>query len=175
MVPGAGLFRDQPSQLLTTRVELGWYRGEDIVARLLAATAGLCAHPAVLVVPSVVLALLTAKAASLRASLETGAQHPRLRGRLPGEDPAGRLAHIGAVEVEPDAASQHLHVPLSDAGVGAGGASLGAVEARLDALYERGTSTEASLGLVWIICCARVIDISFPRTLACPDRGTPHP
>ena len=74
--------------------------------------------------------------ASLGASLQGGLRYLRVKGRLAGEDLAGRVAHVGAVKVEADAASQHLYILLTEAGVGAGGAGLGAVEAGLDALNQ---------------------------------------
>ena len=82
---------------------------------------------AVLVVLSVLLALLGAQATRLGAGLKSGSQHLWIRARLPREDPASGLAYLGAVEVEPYAAGQHLYVLFANTGVGAGRASLGAV------------------------------------------------
>ena len=50
---------------------------------------------------------------------------------------AGALADVGPVEVETDAAGQHLCFSLAEARVGAGGAGLGTVKAGLDALHQR--------------------------------------
>jgi len=50
------------------------------------------------------------------------------------EQSSGRLAHIGTVQIQPDALAQLRYVALGEAGVGTGSASLGAFEARLDAL-----------------------------------------
>ncbi len=83
----------------------------------------------------VVLALLCAQATSLGAGLEAGTQHLGFRGLLSGEDVAGSLTYVSAVEVEADAPGKHLHVLLTQAGIGAGGAGLGAVKAGLDALH----------------------------------------
>jgi hypothetical protein len=121
----------------TPRLDLD--RGEDAIARLLAAPTRLGAHPAVLhPVLGVLLAFLCAQPARLHAGLHNGAQHLCLRTRLPGEDPAGSLTHVGAIEVEADAAGQHLHIPFAYTGVSAGGAGLGAVEAGLYALHQGG-------------------------------------
>ena len=67
-------------------------------------TASLSAHPAVLVVGSVLLTLLTTQAARLCTSLESRFSHLRLEGRLPRHYGACGSADIGAVEVEADAA-----------------------------------------------------------------------
>ena len=79
---------------------------------------------------AVLLALVAANAARLGARPQRRAGHPGLEGRQAGEDSARGVAHVGAVEVEADAARQRLGVVLPEAGVGAGGAALGAVEAR---------------------------------------------
>src|SRR5919112_449250 len=116
---------------------LGTYRGEEIVARAFAATAGLSADAAVLVVLGVPLTLVPAHLASLGAGLQGGLRYLNVKGRLAGEDLAGRVAHVDAVKVEADAAYQHLYILLTEAGVGAGGASLGAIETSFDALDQR--------------------------------------
>jgi hypothetical protein len=120
-----------------TRGGLSRDRREDVVAGLLAVTASLGAHPAVLIVGGVVLALVAAQTASLGARLEGGPRHLRLEGRLTGEDPTRRIAHVSAVEVEPDAAGEGLGVVLAEAGVRASCATLSTVEAGLYALNER--------------------------------------
>ena len=48
-------------------------------------------------------------------------------------DAAGGVANRAAVEVEPDAADEVGNVALGQAGIGAGGAGLDAVEACIDA------------------------------------------
>src|SRR5829696_5084585 len=117
---------------------LSAYRGEEVVAGALTTAAGLATDTAVLhAVFGVLLALLAAQAASPRASLQDSLSQFHIEGRLPGEDLSGRVADVGAVEVEPYAADQHLQVLLTQTGVGAGGAGLGAVEAGLDALHQR--------------------------------------
>jgi hypothetical protein len=105
---------------------------------LLAASAGLGAHPAVLVVRGVLLTLVTAQAACFGTSLEGRPRHLRLEGRLPRHYPAGGGAHVGAVQVEPDAAGERLGIVLAEAGVGASCATLGAVVAGFYALHQRG-------------------------------------
>jgi hypothetical protein len=50
------------------------------------------------------------------------------------EQSSGGLAHIGAVQIEPDALAQLGDVALGEARIGAGSTGLGAFEARLDAL-----------------------------------------
>src|SRR3712207_4607540 len=82
--------------------------------------------------------LLTAQAACLGTSLEGRPRHLGLEGSLARHYPAGGVAHVGAVEVEPDAADQRLAVVFSEAGVGASCAALSAVVAGFYALHQRG-------------------------------------
>ena len=89
--------------LLPPSLSLSRHGGEDVVACLLAAAAGLGADTAVLVVGGMPLALITAQMARLRAGLKGGPRHLGLEGRLAGEYLPGGVAHVGAVEVEPDA------------------------------------------------------------------------
>jgi hypothetical protein len=84
--------------------ELSRYSGEDVVAGSLTASAGLSAHPAMLVVGGVLLTLLTTQAARFSTSLQSCPRHLELKGRLSRHHPAGGCAHVSAVEVEPDAA-----------------------------------------------------------------------
>ncbi len=119
--------------------ELSSHRREDVVAGLLATAAHLATNLAVLhAVLAVLLALITANAAGFGAGLECRAGHLSLKGRLTGEDASRDLAYVGAVEVEPDTACERLGVILPKAGVGAGGAALGTVEAGLYTLYQCG-------------------------------------
>ena len=120
-----------------TRGGLSRDRREDVVAGLLAVTASLGARSAVLIVGGVVLALVAAQTASLGARLKGGPRHLRLEGRLTGEDPTRGIAHVCAVEVEPDAAGEGLGVVLAEAGVRASCATLSTVEAGLYARNER--------------------------------------
>src|ERR687889_2881123 len=116
---------------------LGAYRGEEVVARAFAATAGLSADAAVLVVLGVPLALVPAHLASLGAGLQGGRRYLNVKGRLAEEDLAGRVAHVGAIKVEADAAYQHLYILLTEAGVGAGGGNPGANTKKFGALEPR--------------------------------------
>ena len=108
------------------------------VAGFLAGAADLGAYPAVLVVGGVPLALVAAQAARFGTSLEGSPRHLGLEGRLPGEDAPRRIADVGAIQVQTDAARERLGVVLAEAGVGAGCATLGTVEAGLNALHQRG-------------------------------------
>jgi hypothetical protein len=92
-------------------------------------------HPTVLVVISMLLALVPADSACPSASLKSGTCHLCFEGRLARHYLAGGITHVGTVEAEPYAAGQHLYVTFADAGVGAGGATLFAVKAGLDALH----------------------------------------
>ena len=94
-------------------------------------------HPTVLVVVGMLLALVPAESACPSAGLKSGTCHLFFEGRLAGQYLAGGIAHVGTVEAEPYAAGEHPYVTLADAGVGAGGAALFAVEAGLDAPHQR--------------------------------------
>ncbi len=83
------------------------------------------------------LALFTAQPTRPGAGLKRRPRHLRIERRLSREDLASGVADVGAVEVEPNTAGQHLYVPLAEAGVRAGGTGLFTVEAGLDALHQR--------------------------------------
>src|SRR5262249_31935416 len=112
-------------------------RREQVVAGLLAAAANLRTDAAVLVVSGVALALLSACFASRRARFEHCGHEAQIRLALPRHYTACRFAAVGAVEAEPNGANKLLHVGLARAGIGAGRAAGGAVEAFLDAAKER--------------------------------------
>src|SRR5262249_41798706 len=57
---------------------------------------------------------------------------------LPAQNPSGHDADVAAVLAQGDAAQLLLHVWLTEAGIGARGAALCAVEARVDACDQRG-------------------------------------
>src|SRR5215204_3349208 len=120
---------------------------ECLVARPLAASTGLGAHPAVLHVHlrGVVLALLGAQSARLGARLEGSPSHSWLEVRLPREDPPSRGAHVRAVKAHGDAAPHMADHFLTEAGISAGATRLGAVEACLYALHQ-GISVHDSYG-----------------------------
>ena len=113
-------------------------RAEGVLARLLAAAACLGADTAVLVMVGVPLAFLGARAARLEARFDNAAREFGHELRLPAENPSGRDADVGAVLARRDAAQLLLHVRLTEARVGARGAALSAVEARVDARGQRG-------------------------------------
>jgi hypothetical protein len=110
---------------------------EQIAASLLAAATDLGAHAAVVMVGRVALALLGARTTRDSARLERGAYDAKVRFGLTGQDPAGGLAHIGAVEVQPDAPHQLRHIRLAEARVGTGGTGGRAVEALVDAAQKQ--------------------------------------
>src|SRR5262249_4732354 len=111
-------------------------RGEQILAGLLAAAAGLGADAAVLVVVSVPLALVAAGTARRRASLDGRTDDAEVGLRLADDDAAGRDTGIAAVEAQADAADQVADVVLGETRVGAAGARGGAFKAVLDAAHE---------------------------------------
>ena len=84
----------------------------------------------------VAITLLGASATCDNAGLERGAYDADIGLGLTGHDPARRVAHVGAVKVEPNAPHQLGHVRLAEAGVGAAGARGGTVEALVDAVQE---------------------------------------
>src|SRR5690606_26264564 len=83
-------------------------RRDQLVARLLAPSAGVCARPAVLVRRRVPLAFVAARSARLRACLEQRTGQVGVEAGVPGQHPRGGLADVGAVQVEPDAGTQCL-------------------------------------------------------------------
>jgi hypothetical protein len=104
----ASLLSDVPYMPLS----LSRYGGEYVVAGNLTATASLGAHPAVFVVGGVLLTLLTTQVACFGTSMEGCSRYLRLEGRLSRHYPARGVADVGAVEVEPYAASERLGVLL---------------------------------------------------------------
>jgi hypothetical protein len=72
----------------------------------------------VFVVGGVPLALLAAGAAGYCAGFDDGADDTQVGRGLADHDAAGRLAEIGAVEVDSNAVNQLLQVVLAEAGVG---------------------------------------------------------
>jgi hypothetical protein len=87
--------------------------------------------------PGVPLALGPTDLTGRHAGLELGPQQAPIRLGLPGDQPAGRITDVGAVQVQPNAANQHLELRLAETGVSAGGAALGTIEASLNALRQR--------------------------------------
>jgi hypothetical protein len=90
----------------------------------------------VVMVGRVAITLLGASATCDNTGLERGAYDAEIGLGLTGHDPARRVAHVGAVKVEPNAPHQLGHVRLAEAGVGAAGARGGTVEALVNAAQE---------------------------------------
>ena len=86
----------------------------------------------------VTLALGGAGATRGQACLKRRALRVRIRVGLAAEDAPGVNARVGAVEAEPDAASQRFDIGLGEARVGADRARRGARGALVDARRERG-------------------------------------
>jgi hypothetical protein len=68
--------------------------------------------------------------------LDCGAYDPDIGLGLTGHHPPGRVAHVGTVEVEPNAPHQLRHVRLAEACVSAAGASDGTLETRVNAAQQ---------------------------------------
>src|SRR5262245_44204434 len=71
------------------------------------------------------------------AQLERAAQKLQVRLLLPRKHVPGGLAHVGAIEIQPDASSEHLDVVLAEARVYARDAGLRAVNACVDTPRKR--------------------------------------
>src|SRR4051794_17888284 len=97
----------------------------------------------------VTLALGGACATRRQACLERRTLRVRIRVGLPAEDAPGVNARVGAVEAEPDAASQRFNIGLGEARVGADSARRGARGALVDARRERG-----DVGDEWAPMCS---------------------
>lgn len=91
-----------------------------LLAGLLATAARAGANAAVLVLPRVAPALLSAQLAGGRAKLKHLPQDLLIGARPPRRQGAGGGAHVRAVEIEPDALPELLDHFLSQAGIGAG-------------------------------------------------------
>lgn len=70
---------------------------------------------------------------------------------LPDGYATGSVADVGAVQVQPDAARERLHMVFGEASVGAGRAGLRAGVALLDAADERSLVCPRTCGCVLII------------------------
>ena len=112
------------------------HRGEQFAACLRAAATNLSADTAVVMVGRVAITLLGASATCDNTGLERGAYDADIGLGLTGHDPARRVAHVGAVKIEPNAPHQLGHVRLAETCVGAAGARGGAVEALVNAVQE---------------------------------------
>jgi hypothetical protein len=105
----------------------------------------------VLVVLGVPLTLLATGTTGRRTGLDRCAEDADIGRGLAGEDAARRVAGVGAIEVEANAADQLPHVLLAETGVGAAGARSGTVEALVDTAQERVRSKLVGCGCVLII------------------------
>src|SRR3954468_16763194 len=85
----------------------------------------------------VAIALLGARDTCDNACLERGAHDLEVGFSLTGHDPPSRLAHVGAVKVQPNAPHQLRHIRLAEAGVGTGGTGGRTVEALVDAAQKQ--------------------------------------
>src|SRR4051794_39470474 len=111
---------------------------EQVLAGALAPAALLGGQTAVLMVMRVTLALGGAGATRAQACLKRRELRVRIRVGLAAEDAPGVDTRVGAVEAEPDAASQRFNIGLGEARVGADRARRGARAALVDARRERG-------------------------------------
>jgi hypothetical protein len=89
-----------------------------------------------LVVRGVELALLGAGEAGRRAGFDHCADQAKIGRGLPCHDPAGGIARVGAVEVEPNAADQLRQIALGQTSVRAGCAAGATVETLVDTAEE---------------------------------------
>lgn len=136
--------------------------GNHLLADLLASLAGGPADTAMLVHLRMLLAFLAADTAGDDTGLKLSPQKLGDRIGLAPEDARGGLAYVGAVEVEPNALGQHLHLLFSQAGIGAKGAGVGALHAGIDAgsdygqFHERFSRMRAEHFLCFH-CCSPVV------------------
>jgi hypothetical protein len=84
----------------------------------------------------VAIALLGAGTTCDNACLDRCAYDTEVGLGLTGHDPAGRVAHVGAVKIEPNAPHQLGHIRLAEAGIRAAGARGGTVEALVNAAQQ---------------------------------------
>lgn len=112
-------------------------RLNGLLAGLFAATARFCTDAAVLMLGRMTLALLGAQAACNAARFENGNQRALVAACPAGRNASCGVADIGAVEIEPDALTQHLDFLFSEARVSAGGTGLRAVVAFFDTPHQR--------------------------------------
>lgn len=91
-----------------------------------------------LVVRRVELTFFGARKTGHGTGLDHFADQTEIRRRLSDHDPSGRVARIGAVEAEPNAANELRQVALGQAGVCAGRAAGQTVETFVDTAEESG-------------------------------------
>lgn len=84
----------------------------------------------------VALAFFRAGPARDRASIDHPAHRFVIAAVMAQQHGPGRQTHVGAVEIEPDELGEVFHHVFGEAGIGAGMAHPGTVEAGLDALRQ---------------------------------------
>lgn len=82
-------------------------------------------------------ALLGAHGARRRACLDDPPQETAVVDGLPGSDPSGRAACVGAIQTQSDDADEIFDIGLAQTPVGAGGAAGKAIEALRDTGQKR--------------------------------------
>jgi hypothetical protein len=112
---------------------LGRKRCQCVLAGLLATPTRLGADTTVLVVTGVALTFIAAATASLDTSLNDYAGELGHELGLPAEDISGRRADVAAVSTQRDTRNEGLDIGLTEVGISASGATLGTVEAPVDA------------------------------------------
>jgi hypothetical protein len=125
-----------------------------LLAGLVALVANFSANTAVLVLPRVALALLSAHLAGGGAELKHLPQDLFIGAGAPRRERAGGSTYIGTVEVEPDALLELLDHLLGEAGIGARGTGLGAGVTFIDAA-DQGLADAAShigVGADYVSC-----------------------
>jgi hypothetical protein len=120
---GLGAVGEEPAWLPASGLAGLGHRGQQLGAGLLAAPAGLGAHPAMLMHPCVPLALVPTAVAGRHARLQLRPGKVGVVVGLAAEDPQRGGADVGAVQAQPDALDQLGDIPLDEAVVGAGGAA----------------------------------------------------
>jgi hypothetical protein len=122
-------------------------RPEKVVARLLAAATDFGAESAVFVMGGVEVALACTDDAGRRTGFDHCPHEAKIRRGLPGDDAAGGVASVGAVEAQSNDAYHLLNIGLAQAGVGTGRATGGTVETLL---YTTDESVPIDPGRLWM-------------------------
>ena len=120
---------------------------KGVAAGAFALAAGLGADPAMLVLLGVPLAFGRAAGAGQLAGPQLREDHRHVAARAARGHQPRRQADVGAIHVQPDALDELGHHLLAQAGVGATGAHLRAVETGLDAPGEGDIHVAANVGV----------------------------